>query len=151
MSEEADVVDMDIIEKDLLNEIIPQNTIKQEKKISRNIFEFYYQNLFPYKYFFKWLSNEKTGNLSLKKDIFERREFTFTLEGDIYIRFLCFKNETELKSEILKAIPIKIDIGAIYNTLVFHFNSSLNTIILLWTQHQMVNHLHQSKRKWYLI
>ena len=56
---------------------------------------------------------------SFKKDVFERREFTFTLEGDIYIRFLCFKNEVELKNEILKAIPIKIDIGAIYNTLVF--------------------------------
>ncbi|KAF4523330.1 hypothetical protein B566_EDAN013536 [Ephemera danica] len=44
----------------------------------------------------------------------ERREFSFTLDGDIYLRFLAFKDLTEFKEELKKKKPVKIDIGAIY-------------------------------------
>ena len=39
------------------------------------------------------------------------------MSDDRYFRFQCFKNETELKNQIIKLQPKKIDIGAVYNTL----------------------------------
>jgi DNA primase small subunit len=44
----------------------------------------------------------------------ERREFSFTLDGDLYLRFLSFKDAAEFKEELKKKKPIKIDIGAVY-------------------------------------
>jgi hypothetical protein len=59
MTDEGEIIEID--EKQLRENINPEIEKKPEKKISRSLFEFYYQNLFPYKYFFKWLSNENTG------------------------------------------------------------------------------------------
>jgi DNA primase small subunit len=56
-------------------------------------------------------------------DLFERREFSFTLENDIYVRFQSYKNDEEFKKEVLRGLPIKIDIGAIYNTQPKYHNS----------------------------
>ena len=59
---EADIIDMDIFENDLINEINKDSQVKKaEKNIPKSTFEYYYSNIFPFKYFFKWLSNEKTG------------------------------------------------------------------------------------------
>lgn len=44
-----------------------------------------------------------------------KREFSFTLQDDIYIRFKSFNDNEDLKNEIKRLCPYKIDIGAVYN------------------------------------
>lgn len=70
----------------------------------------YYKNTFPYQLIYNWL-NYKDGG----KNCFKYREFSFTLPGDIYVRYLSFEDSLEFRSSLLAKIPIKIDIGAVYN------------------------------------
>jgi DNA primase small subunit len=50
-----------------------------------------------------------------------RREFSFTLEHDIYLRYLSFHDVAEMEAVIKKQCPHKIDIGAVYNVEVSIF------------------------------
>ncbi|OXU26399.1 hypothetical protein TSAR_009767 [Trichomalopsis sarcophagae] len=68
----------------------------------------YYSRLFPYIDYYRWLSYGEAST-------FSRREFSFTLRDDIYIRFQSFNKIDDLKNEIKRLCPHKIDIGAVYN------------------------------------
>ena len=94
----ADINIENIDIKDIINDPI----------ISKEDMKIYYENYFPYDNFFTWLGKDDS-------EIFERREFSFTMSDDRYFRFQCFKNSEELKKQICKLNPKKIDIGAIYN------------------------------------
>ena len=50
-----------------------------------------------------------------------RKEFSFTLEHDIYIRYLSFRDATEMEAAVWEKCPYKIDIGAVYNVDVSWF------------------------------
>lgn len=69
----------------------------------------YYDRLFPVSLFFQWLSHSDSNETIIK------REFSFTLEGDIYVRYISFKTKEEFKAALLKKVPFKIDIGAVFN------------------------------------
>ena len=49
---------------------------------------------------------------------FAQREFCFTLENDVYRRYLSFSNHIEFEKELIKSCPEKIDIGAVYSAKV---------------------------------
>ncbi|KAG5479041.1 hypothetical protein LSCM1_02885 [Leishmania martiniquensis] len=44
-----------------------------------------------------------------------RREFCFTLIGDIFTRFRSYRSAQELHAELVRCFPEKIDVGAVYN------------------------------------
>jgi len=46
---------------------------------------------------------------------FARREFSFTLKDDIYVRYLSFADLEEFEKELQKRCPYKIDIGAVFS------------------------------------
>ena len=52
--------------------------------------------------------------VGLDTSFFHRREWSFTIADDIYIRYQCFKNVEEFKAGVQKRQPHKIDIGAIF-------------------------------------
>ncbi|KAI8921834.1 hypothetical protein DFJ77DRAFT_425488, partial [Powellomyces hirtus] len=70
----------------------------------------FYQKLFPFADFYRWL-----GYGNLDNAYFAKREWSFTLASDVYIRFQSFASAEDLKHEILRMCPVKIDIGAVYN------------------------------------
>lgn len=104
---------------------------RQEFKpeVLQDMLPIYYKRLFPHKHFYRWLSYNLCelskifrfrANFSfvfvLAEDgIFSNREFSFTLQDDIYIRYLSFENQSELEKEICSRNPFKIDIGPVLN------------------------------------
>ena len=54
----------------------------------------------------------------VERDFFLKREFSFTLEDDIYVRYQSFRDEQELKERIVECNPFKIDIGAVFTSSV---------------------------------
>lgn len=94
----------------------------------------YYKRLFPHIQFYRWLSynlckfhSRSFGAKSkvffefglsfvliafyfiLAEDgIFSNREFSFTLQDDVYIRYLSFENQSELEKEICTRKKIQV-------------------------------------------
>ncbi|CAF1518421.1 unnamed protein product [Rotaria sp. Silwood1] len=71
----------------------------------------YYRRIFPSHIYCKWLAYGEPAASSQ----FAQREFSFTLENDVYRRYLSFSNHIEFEKELIKMCPEKIDIGAVYS------------------------------------
>lgn len=74
------------------------------------LLRYYYANLFPYELFYKWLSYGE-----VVPDYFKRREFSFTLDGDIYLRYQSFADAEDMKRALVSKNPVKMDVGAVFN------------------------------------
>lgn len=97
-----------------------------EQDFNVDLLKIYYDKAFPYDLMYKWLSyfqfkDTSAGQMQslideeCKSEVFYNREFSFTLENDIYCRYLCFKTPEEFKDALVSRIPHKIDIGAVFN------------------------------------
>ena len=90
------------------------------KQFSTELLEQYYKRLMPTTQLFQWLSygndpDQAEVDPTITKDYFQRREISFTLEDDIYIRYNCFRDANEFYKELCKKVPHKIDIGAVFS------------------------------------
>ena len=85
----------------------------------QDLMKLYYGRLYPHQTMYKWLAygndKAKAKHPRADKSFFSRREFCFTLDGDIFVRYQSFKDGAELESAIKKRCPSKIDIGPVYN------------------------------------
>lgn len=70
----------------------------------------FYKRLYPFKSIFNWLNHQHAPTR-----LFTHREFAFTLQGDVYLRYNSFTNAEELKKQIVRLNPSRFEIGAIYN------------------------------------
>jgi len=84
-----------------------------DEEVNNALLELYYKEYFPLEPFINWLSYGDVVTL-------QRREFSFTLDGDIYKRFLDFSKAEELSKALIKDKPHKIDIGAVYTNSCKH-------------------------------
>lgn len=92
--------------------------VMRNEDFSRELLRIYYDRLFPFLQMFRWLSYRNDPNSSspgVQKDFFLRREFTFVLEGDIFCRYLCFRNAEEFRTQVLQRQPIRMEIGAVFS------------------------------------
>lgn len=103
-----------------------QSAYGTELKFDSDRLKIFYDRIFPYKMFFKWLSynllktrDEHTlasiDDKEVLSDYFYNREFSFTLANDVYCRYLCFKTAEDFKQSLITRVPHKIDIGAVFN------------------------------------
>lgn len=81
------------------------------------LLEDYYGNCFPGLQICEWLSyghSPDSADPYMDRDFLAKREFSFTLAGDIYCRHKAFSNWTEMREELRKVKPEKIDAGAVW-------------------------------------
>lgn len=97
---------------------------------THDLMPLYYRTHFPYEAMYTWLAYghalPTTSTTSTSKQIavkkknidrtfFPRREFCFTLEGDVFVRYQSFKDVHEMKKAIRERVPAKIDIGPVFS------------------------------------
>lgn len=95
-------------EGDVTGNGMPEGTTSNSAKAQVSNLKQYYDHLFPVGLFNQWL---RYG----RDDVFKRREISFTLPGELYIRWKSFDSQEEFKTDLVKSVPLKIDIGAVYN------------------------------------
>lgn len=69
---------------------------------NKNLLSLYYRSVFPVGDIGDWLRYIRT------------REFSFTLENEIYIRYITVNTQEELITRICHDVPKKIDVGGVY-------------------------------------
>lgn len=85
------------------------------KKSVQELMRPYYSKLFPHGHMYKWLAYGNDGkHAQADAGFFQKREFCFTLDGDIFVRYQSFKNGSDMREAIKNRCPSKIDIGPVY-------------------------------------
>ncbi|XP_059443736.1 uncharacterized protein LOC132175726 [Corylus avellana] len=91
-----------------------RNSVPDE--FNANYLKVYYGKLFPHADIFKWMSYGNDGkHPACDQSYFSRREFSYTLDNDIYLRYQSFNSASELENSIKEKCPFKIDIGPVYS------------------------------------
>ncbi|CAH0019194.1 unnamed protein product [Clonostachys rhizophaga] len=90
---------------------ISAGDLSQAKASDPEIMRSFYQRLFPWRYLFQWLNHGPTPT-----NDWTHREFAFTLQNDAYSRFQSYANADLLKKDVIRLVPTRFEIGAVYTT-----------------------------------
>lgn len=83
---------------------------------TQDLMPLYYKHLFPAEAMMKWLAyGNDSKRPTADQGFMQRREFCFTLEGDIFARYQSFKDAKDLRGALRNKVPTKIDIGPVFN------------------------------------
>ena len=85
----------------------------QSEPTTPDIMLAFYRRLYPFKSIFTWLNHEHAPT-----KLFTHREFAFTLQGDVYLRYNSFANAEELKKQVCTLNPTRFEIGPVYSARV---------------------------------
>lgn len=75
-----------------------------------DVLRLFYQRLFPWRPLFQWLNHR----IAPSSD-FAHREFAFTLQNDVYLRYQSFRSHDQLRSTVLRLLPSRFEIGPVYS------------------------------------
>jgi DNA primase small subunit len=81
--------------------------------LSPEIMLAFYRRLYPFKSIYQWLNHDH-----IPTKLFTHREFAFTLQGDVYLRYNSFNNAEELKKQVCNLNPTRFEIGPVYSARV---------------------------------
>jgi DNA primase small subunit len=91
----------------------------------------YYSKLYPFKLVINWLCRNDTKLL-------KNRELCLTNQKDRYIRYQSFTSAIQFRNRILKLIPIKIDVGAIYDDEPRYYNEHKQNTDLIFQEKELI-------------
>ncbi|KII87772.1 hypothetical protein PLICRDRAFT_176544 [Plicaturopsis crispa FD-325 SS-3] len=83
---------------------------QDDSEVSPEMMLAFYRRLYPFKSIFTWLNHEH-----LPTRQFTHREFAFTLQGDVYLRYNSFNTAEELKKQVCQLNPTRFEIGPVYS------------------------------------
>lgn len=78
----------------------------------------FYQRLYPFQSLFTWLNHSHSPSRR-----FTNREFAFTLQNDVYLRYNSFQTHEDLKKAICQYNPTRFEIGPVYSLRVCQFQT----------------------------
>jgi DNA primase small subunit len=70
----------------------------------------FYSRLYPFRSIFTWLNHSH-----IPSKLFTHREFAFTLQGDVYLRYNSFATADHLRKQVLALNPSRFEIGPVYS------------------------------------
>ncbi|KAF9225870.1 prim-pol domain-containing protein [Gyrodon lividus] len=85
-------------------------TTSDDPNTSPEVMLQFYRMLYPFKSIFNWLNHEHVPT-----KLFTHREFAFTLQGDVYLRYHSFNTAEDLKKQVLALNPTRFEIGPVYS------------------------------------
>lgn len=91
----------------------PEFMSLQDTDCSPEVTLAFYKRLYPFKSIFTWLNHQHAPT-----KLFTHREFAFTLQGDVYLRYNSFNNADDLKREVCRLNPTRFEVGPVYSARV---------------------------------
>ncbi|KAI5813839.1 eukaryotic and archaeal DNA primase small subunit [Pyronema omphalodes] len=70
----------------------------------------FYKRLFPWRTLFQWLNHSPVPTHD-----FGHREFAFTLQNDVYLRYQSFPTFETLRKDVIRLNPSRFEIGPVYS------------------------------------
>lgn len=84
--------------------------VSEDFALSAEVMLTFYRRIYPFKSIFHWLNHEHTPTR-----LFTHREFAFTLQGDVYLRYNSFNTAEDLKKQVCALNPTRFEIGPVYS------------------------------------